>query len=185
MFDDAYSIAYGEREFESGISLTSGRFGVSSSFGFGFAKNQDISIGFDARQGSNTLAELSYFRNVSREIGNAPAFGFRVTGSSEAGQKTTSQLRLIATKAWHHYDKLHLNVDLDTSQSPGFILGYSTPLGYPRKFDQTALAEVAYLNQQLSVGAGLRKQISALSLVYFGIQIGKQKMLTLGYTIGF
>ena len=185
LFDDAYSIAYGEREFEGGFNSNSGHLGFSSSFGYGFAKNQDINIGFDASQGTSTIGEFSYFRNVSREIGGAPAFGFRVTANSTAGQKSSTTLRLIATKAWHQYDKVHLNVDFDTSQSPGFILGYSTPLGYPKRFDQSFLAEVAYEHRQASVGVGLRRQISAQSVLDFGVQAGKQTRFTLGYTIGF
>lgn len=185
LFDDAYSIAYGEREFEMGFNLASGHFGLSSSFGFGFSKNQDISVGFDATNGTSTVGEFSYFRNVSREIGDTPAFGFRVTANSAAGQRSSEILRLIATKAWHQYDKVHFNVDFDTVRSPGFILGYSTPLGYPKKFDQSVLAEVAYQQQQTSVGVGLRRQISPQSVVDFGVQAGKQTRFTIGYTIGF
>jgi hypothetical protein len=184
-FDDAYSIAFGEREFESGFNSTSGRLDFSSSFGFGFAKNQDISVGFDPSRGSSTIGEFSYFRNVTREIGDAPAFGFRVTSNSAAGQRASEQLRLIATKAWHQYDKLHVNLNLDTLQSTGFILGYSTPLGYPKKFDQSFLAEVAYQQKQASVGVGLRRQISAQSVLDFGVKAGRQARFTLGYTIGF
>ena len=185
LFDDAYSIAYGEREFEGGFNSNSGHLGFSSSFGFGFAMNQDISIGFDANQGTSTIGEFSYFRNVTREIGDSPALGFRLTDNSMPGQKASTVLRLIATKAWHQYDKVHLNVDFDTSQSPGFILGYSTPLGYPKRFDQSFLAEVAYEHRQASVGVGLRRQISAQSVLDFGVQAGKQTRFTLGYTIGF
>jgi hypothetical protein len=136
-------------------------------------------------RGSSTIGEFSYFRNVTREIGDAPAFGFRVTSNSAAGQRASEQLRLIATKAWHQYDKLHVNLNLDTLQSTGFILGYSTPLGYPKKFDQSFLAEVAYQQKQASVGVGLRRQISAQSVLDFGVKAGRQARFTLGYTIGF
>ena len=185
LFDDAYSIAYGEREFQLGFNQASNKPGISSSFGFGFAKNEEFSVGFDANRGTSSLYELSYIRNLTREIGNAPAYGFRLTCNSMPGSKSSGTARFIATKAWHQYDKLHLNLDLNTIQSPGVILGYSNPIGYPRKFDQTMLAEIAFQPKQTSVGLGLRQQISPRSVLDVGVQAGRQLRFTVGYSIGF
>ena len=185
LFDDAYSIAYGEREFQLGFNQASNNPGISSSFGFGFAKNEEFSVGFDATRGTSNLYELSYFRNLAREIGNAPAFGFRLTGNSMPGRKPSGTARFIATKAWHQYDKLHLNLDLSTNQSPGVILGYSNPIGYPRRFDQTMLAEIAFQPKQTSAGLGMRQQVSPRSVLDVGVHFGRQLRFTIGYSFSF
>ena len=57
------------------------------------------------------------------------------------------RLRGISSKTIGPYDHLHLNVNTETKDGdrsvlPGLILGYSRPLGYPRLFDRTILAEV-------------------------------------------
>ncbi len=185
LFDDAYSIAYGEREFQFGLNSSAGRPGFSSSFGYGFAKNQEISIGFDASRGSSTIGDVSYFRNVTREIGDAPAFGFRVTANGAGGQRSSTELRLIATKALHQYDKVHLNFDFESRQVPGFLVGYSAPIGYPKRFDQTFMAEVGYKQKEGIVGIGMRRQIDPRSVLDFGIESGKTLRLTAGFSIAF
>jgi hypothetical protein len=185
LFDDAYSISYGEREFQFGFKMNHQNSGAMTSLGYGFAKNQELSIGFDASHGMGTVGEVSYFRNISREIENSPAFGLRVTAMAEPGTKPSGQLRMIATKALRQYDKLHLNLDFNTDQSPGVILGYSSPLGYPRKFDQTLLSEVAFQPHETSFGIGLRRQIDARSILDLGVRAGKQVQLLAGYSIAF
>ncbi len=185
LFDDAYSIAYGEREFQTGFSLTGNHLGLNSSLGYGFAKNQEISIGFDANRGSNTIGEVSFFQNLAREINDSPAFGFRVTANGTGGQRPIGSLRLIATKALHQYDKIHLNLDFESRQEPGFLVGYSAPIGYPKSFDQTFVAEVGYRQKQAIVGIGMRRQIDPRSVLDFGIESGKTLQLTFGYTIAF
>jgi hypothetical protein len=183
LFDDAYSIAYGEREFQTGLQLASGHSGLMTSFGYGFAKNQDLSIAWDAN--TKTTYNLSYFRNLSREFEHSPALGFRISTSATKGQMASAQLRFAATKAWHQFDKVHLNFDFDTSQVPRFILGYSNPVGYPKKFDQTLLAEFAFQDHQTSIGVGVRQQIDPRSVLDIGLRIGNQTQLVVGYSLGF
>lgn len=185
LFDDAYSIAFGEREFQFGLNSSSGKLGLMSSLAYGFAKNQEFSIGFDAAQGSSNVGEFSYFRNVSREFEHAPALGFRVTANVTRGSRPSTQFRLVATKAWHQYDKVHLNLDFETNLSPGAILGYSTPLGYPKKFDQTLVSEISLRSGQASFGVGIRRQLDPRSVLDFGVRSGKQVHLTAGYSIAF
>ncbi len=185
LFDDAYSIAYGEREFQFGLDLNARRSGLMSSLSYGFAKNQELSFGFESSKGSTTVSEVSYFQNISREIENSPALGFRLTANSAPGTKPSGQLRMIATKAWHQYDKVHLNVDFDTDQSPGFILAYSSPLGYPKKFDQTLVSELGFRRNETSVGLGIRKQIDPRSILDLGVRAGKQLNVVMGYSISF
>ncbi len=185
LFDDAYSIAYGEREFQFGLDLNSRRSGLMSSLSYGFAKNQELSFGFESSKGSTTVSEVSYFQSISREIENSPALGFRLTANSARGTKPSGQLRMVATKALHQYDKVHLNVDFDTDQSPGFILAYSSPLGYPKKFDQTLVSELVFRRNERSVGLGIRKQIDARSILDLGVRGGKQVNVVMGYSISF
>lgn len=223
-FDDAYSIAYRERAVEFGLSLetfhrSSSELGFATEFKYGFAKNQDFAIGFEPRWrgtglvGDSGRVELSYFRGLRREIGNQPALGFRVDAdlpTRRSQQGAEFRFRGIATKALGQYDKVHLNLDLllPTHALPGerthtfnAIVGYSSPLGYPRRFDQTLVAELALLQGSSrgqgytgSLGVGLRQQVDARSVFDFGLAsdifAGKglqrsQLRLALGYSVGF
>lgn len=199
-FDDAYSIAYRERAIELGLMFETFRrrtsdIGLKAEFKYGFAKNQDIGIGFDPtysgedRKWHGGDIEFSYFNGFQREIGDAPALGMRVdlaVPTDGAGSGVRGRVRGIATKALGQYDKVHLNLDAGfaTDAGPderdvtfGLILGYSTPLGYPRRFDQTLVAEFALTQSGMrgegftgSVGLGLRKQMGPRSVFDIGLQ---------------
>ncbi len=199
-FDDAYSIAFGERALEMGLNLDAWRrhsplYGFKSELKVGFAKNKDIGIAFepsydtrDRRFNANNI-ELTYFHGVRREIDSQPAFGYRVDIGLPTGrdaQGIEARLRGIWTKTVQQYDKLHLNVDLGFASEPhdgersatlGATLGYSKPLGYPTRFDQTLVAEFAVQQSPLkgqgwtgTVGVGLRKQVGVRSVLDFGIE---------------
>jgi hypothetical protein len=223
-FDDAYSIAFRERAFEFGLSLDSFRrqapsYGLKSEFKYGFSKNQDIAIAFEptwsgsSRKFDPGNLELSYFHGLAREIENAPAIAYRVdlglpTGKGARG--IDMHFRGIATKSLGQYDKLHLNVDLGwmTHPSPGerrntfgAVLGYSAPLGYPRRFDQTLVGELSVKQSTTdgegyigSAGIGLRRQMSPQSVLDIGLatdlfstQGAKRSTvrLVIGFSIGF
>lgn len=223
-FDDAYSIAFRERAFEFGLSLDSFRrrapnYGLKSEFKYGFAKNQDIAIAFEPHWNGSSQEfdpgniELSYFHGIAREIDNAPGLAYRVdvglpTGIGAKGLDL--RFRGIATKNLGQYDKLHLNVDLDMASNPspgerrhtlGAVLGYSAPLGYPRRFDQTLVGEFSFKQSRVdgegyigSVGIGLRRQISPQSVFDIGIASdlfstkGAERSplrLAIGFSIGF
>jgi hypothetical protein len=196
LIEDAYSIAFGEREFQTGLSLSSfrnarPRYGYRSEFQYGFAKNQDISVAFDTPFGTGQDGyELSYFRNIQREVDDQPAFGIRLGYERQGGQNSIHGA-LALTKAWHQYDKLHFNLRLDTLQTPGFVFGYSSPLGYPKSFDKTMLAEISYQGGSTSIGIGLRKQLNAQAVLDAGLQLGvagasqSPIRLVVGYSIGF
>lgn len=223
-FDDAYSIAYRERAMEFGLSLDTFRrkaasYGFQAEYKFGFAKNQDIGIAFHpSYEGSEKRfdvgdVELSYFHGIRREIDNAPALAYRVDVGLPTGRDSRGldvRLRGIATKALGQYDKLHLNLDLglavdahedERNVTFGAILGYSTPLGYPKRFDQTLVAELALQQSALkgegytgTVGVGLRKQVGVRSVFDIGLESdlfstkGASKSplrLAIGYSIGF
>lgn len=223
-FDDAYSIAYRERAFEFGLTLDTFRrrapsYGAKAEFKYGFAKNQDIGIAFEPhyngadRELDAGNLELSYFNGLQREIGEAPALAYRVDVGLPTGLDAKGldlRFRGIATKALGQYDKLHLNLDLNmvTDSGPGerrhtlgAVLGYTSPLGYPKRFDQTLLAEFAVQQSRMlgegyvgTVGLGLRRQIDPRSVFDIGIESdifstrGATKSpfrLAIGYSIGF
>jgi len=198
--EDAYSIAFGERVFEFGFRMDTFRRAAhayigKAEFKYGFAKNQDFGIGFEPAYLSGNRSfdagnvELSYFNGIRREIGNAPALGYRVDVELPTGRDAEGvefHLRGIATKALRQYDKVHLNLDLraSTNREPGernltwgAVFGYSTPVGYPRRFDQTFLAEFGFEQSPMrgggytgSIGIGLRQQVSERSVFDLGLQ---------------
>ncbi len=223
-FDDAYSIAYGSLEFQNGLRFDKFQrarpvYFLRSELQYGFAKNKDISLGFepfyDATDGKARLnfAEFSYFEGLRREIGGVPALGYRIdvglpVNGTRRGVET--RLRGVLTKTLHQYDKIHLNVDVSYSSSPadgersttfGAILGYSSPIGYPRHFNTTMLAEFGVEQSRLNaggvsgwVGIGMRKQVSTTAVLDFGLQsdvftakgvVCSPLRLTLGYSFNF
>lgn len=223
-FDDAYSIAFGERAFEFGFGSSflrrkSNLWDAKAEFKYGFAKNRDIGIAFEPRYGGGDdrfdvgNVELSYFEHLQREIDNSPALGYKVdlalpTGRGAEGVK--GRFRGIVTKTVNQFDKVHLNLDVNVNGSRnsterdvsfGAIVGYSKPLGYPTKFDQTLVAEFALQQSDVrsegwtgSVGLGLRKQVGVRSVFDIGIQSdifsdrGGPKVplrFVVGYSIGF
>lgn len=223
-FDDAASIAYRERALEFGLSLDTFRrraanYGFKAEYKVGFAKNQDIGITFDpSYEGSERRlnagnVEIAYFNGFRREIGNSPALAYRIELGLPTGrgsQGVDAKFRAIATRTLRQYDKVHLNLDANVATNPGpgernvafgVILGYTNPLGYPRKFDQTMVAEFALLQSKSrsegfvgSVGLGLRRQLSPQSVLDFGISSdlfstrGAERSplrFVVGYSIGF
>lgn len=223
-FDDAYSIAYRSLEFQNGFRLDTfnrGRpvYNFRSELQYGFAKNKDFSIGlepsYSAADGKTRLSvgEFSYFEGLRREIGNAPALGYRVdVGLPLDGTRrgVETRFRGVLTKSLHQYDKIHLNLDVNYATAPdagersttvGGILGYSSPVGYPRHFNTTFLAEFGVEQSKLDaggvngwIGIGMRKQVSTTAVFDFGLQSdifsakGNSRSpvrLTLGYSFNF
>lgn len=223
-FDDAFSIAFRERALEFGLSLDTFRrkaanYGFKAEYKVGFAKNQDIGITFDpSYDGSERRfdagnIEIAFFNGFRREINDAPALAYRIelglpTGRGARG--IDAKFRAIATRSLRQYDKVHLNLDANVATNPGpgernvalgVILGYTNPLGYPRKFDQTMVAELALQQSRRkgegyvgSVGIGLRRQISPQSVFDIGIASdlfstkGAERSplrLAIGFSIGF
>lgn len=189
-FDDAYSIAFGERSLEFGMSMASLRrrapfYGFVSEFKYGFAKNQDIGIGFDSL---TSEFDMSYFHGVRREMGNGPALAYRADAGVAKGQ-VEGRLRGILTQRLHQYDKVHLNLDVffqDRRIEFGGVIGYSMPLGYPRRFDRTLVAEIALIGGRGSVGLGLRHQLDARSVFDVGLHADRSSArLVLGFSVVF
>jgi hypothetical protein len=223
-FDDAYSIAFRERAFEFGLSVDTFKrreptSGAKTELKYGFAKNQDIAVAFEPsyssseRQGDIGNIEIGYFHGLRREIDDSPALAYRVDVGLPTGRDSKGldlRLRGIATKALGQYDKLHLNLDVHVSTGPdqnerrssfAAILGYSSPLGYPRSFDKTVVAEFALIQGKNrgegytgSFGIGLRHQIDPRSVFDMGVTtdlfaargaVRSPLRLAFGYSVGF
>jgi hypothetical protein len=224
-FDDAESIAEGEQSVEVGASalVTEGRSvggSLDVEYLYGFARNTHLIIGIDPEIGGRVDSpetdfdignlSLSLFHNFNREYNNTPAFAIRADTAFPTGndsQGVNFRVRGIASKTLRQYDRLHINLDLEIKTSPdeeertvipGLILGYSTPVGYPRRFDRTFVAETGVrLNENtdngvnLLAGIGLRQQVSNRSVFDLGLEGDiatedrSQVKLTVGYSIGF
>lgn len=184
-----------------GVSPNQGPAGlaISTEFIYGFALNSHLSVDIDAAAGGRTeLSErnfqfdnlsLGFFHNFNREYGNVPAFSLRADATlpTEKGAKGVEvHLRGIASKALIQYDRIHLNLDgvvVSTPLNgerhfrPGIILGYTKPIGYPRSFIRTGVAEVSLQTPEqkgtgpvLSLGIGLRQQVTIRSVFDIGIR---------------
>ncbi|HVK03553.1 MAG TPA: hypothetical protein VM490_08765 [Armatimonadaceae bacterium] len=205
-FEDADSIAFRERAFEFGIAPTWPRgsdfgLGLSAEYLWGFALNSHVSLDFDpslgGRAGSDdTRADLGrvgvgVFHNFNRETLGTPSFAVRADAYLPTGRGTRGvdfRLRGIMSRTIRGNERLHVNLDGEfrtdpeeggRSFVPAVAVGYSRPIGYPRRFDRTALAEVTWRGGEggeggsggvLSVGAGLRQQVTVRSVFDVGIQ---------------
>lgn len=203
-FDDAESIALHERALELGFRLGFPRhraagLGGELEFLYGFALNSHLHLGIGPSVGGRAnssdtsfdIGDVSVgaFHSFNREHDNTPAFALRgdvflPTGRGSHG--TDFRLRGIMSKTVRQYDRLHVNLDVNVtanagrgerSFNPGVVLGYTKPLGYPRRFTRTGLAEVAVQagpetgkGPIVSIGAGLRQQVTVRSVLDLGVQ---------------
>jgi hypothetical protein len=227
-FEDAEAVAYRELAVEAGlgaVSPFSRKPGLTFSAEalYGFALNTHLGLDVDTATGGRAASAekgfeieavgVNVLHNFNREYGRVPAFSLRgdVSLPIEEGRDGLEiRLRGIASRALVQYDRLHLNLDgvLATSPEagerrfrPGLILGYSKPLGYPRRFHTTGVAELAILTSERkgagavgSLGLGLRRQVTVRSVVDVGIRSDAlassraphdSLIVTAGYSIGF
>lgn len=203
-FDDADPIAYQERALEFGFSLNAPRgagrgAGGELEYLYGFALNSHYVIGFDPTVGGRAGSDdtrfdvgdlaVGAFYNFNRETLTSPALAVRGDAYLPTGRDSRGvgfRLRGILTKTARQYDRFHLNVDANFRTSAGdeerkfrsgVTLGYSVPVGYPTRFNQTALAEVSWQQSEekgkggvVSMGAGLRRQVTVRSVLDVGVQ---------------
>ena len=227
-FDDAETIAFREFSGEVGPALVfpdgkSAGIELEAEFLYGIALNTHVGAGIEAAAGDRADSEETSFavetmainvlRNFNREYGNVPAFSIRGDAAfAPDGSRKGAELRVrgIASRALVQYDRLHLNVDVivvtspedgERSVRPGAVLGYTRPLGYPRRFDRTGLLEVAVhasstedAGAVASLGAGVRQQITVRSVVDVGVRAdiaASQRephddlTIVAGYSLGF
>lgn len=202
-FEDAEPIATGAYSLEFGLSANLSRrraLGLQAPFEFvwGAASDTQIDIGTSGFFGSRsersaTRFELeglnvAFMRSFRREIRNAPALALKaeIMAPTRRGDTATYRLTGIATTRARQYDRLHLNVDLELAPNAssganrmrvGAVIGYTNPIGYPRRFDTTGLAEVVVRQPVESggslitaIGIGLRCQLNPRSVLDFGLQ---------------
>lgn len=202
-FDDAEPVAFRTMALEYGLGANFARNrrpGLDGTFEFIYGLNLNGQLEFglspviggraDSRNtfGAIEAYDVAYLHSFRQEIRNMPAIAMKVEASfpGTAGDKPNYRLRGIATKTVGSYDRIHLNLDADfqpdapagTRKSRlGGVIGYTRPIGYPREFNTTALAEIAFLpgvqdgqGTTVSLGFGVRRQISPRSVLDFGIQ---------------
>lgn len=199
-FEDAEPIAYRTLAFEYGLGLNAPRhraLGLDGTFEFIYGSNLNgqLEIGFspllggraDSRDTFGVVGDydLAYLYSFRQEIGNTPALALKAEASFPGigGERATYRLRGIATKTVGAYGRLHLNLDADFAPDGderrvrlGGVLGFTHPLGYPRQFDTTGLAEIALVpgvrpgeGYGVSFGLGVRRQISPRAVLDLGL----------------
>ena len=227
-FDDAEAVAYHELSFETGGTLviphkkSAGAEGAMEAL-YGFAPNTHASVDWDPTGGGRSGSEEKRFdvgdvgigvlHNFNRQIKNIPAFAVRgdvFLPTGRARQGTDGRVRAIMSKTLTQYDRVHLNLESTFRSSPeagerdvlpAAILGYSKPIGYPRVFTRTGMAEIGVRQADrigegpiMSVGIGLRQQLTVRSVMDVGVQsdvIGGRSAarddvrIIAGYSIGF
>lgn len=203
-FDDAEAVAYHERAVETGISVQSPHeepvgYGLAAEFLYGFALNAHLNIDLDPTWGGRAGSEETRFDpgnvsvgglyNFNREYGNVPAFALRGDVAFPTGREAkgiNTRVRAISSKTMFQYSRVHLNLDGtfigspddgERSFLPGAVLGISEPLGYPRQFNTTGLAELGVRSGEqkgtdpiILVGLGLRRQVTVRSVIDVGVQ---------------
>lgn len=196
-FDDAESIGFRERAFELGFAPTwarGSRFrtGFSAEYLNGFALNSFYSVDFDGDNTGLGRTGLGVFHNFRRETLASPGLAVRFdtflpTGrDAESSRGVDFRARGILSRTLKGNERLHVNLDAVYRTSPGtgnrsFVpsatVGYTKPVGYPKRFDRTALAEVSFRPDEttgrgsvVSVGVGLRQQVTPRSVADLGLQ---------------
>lgn len=207
-FDDAKTLAYGERaiEFGTGWNLREGRrphLSLMTEFKYGIAMNAEIGVGLATHE---DYAHISYLRQLRRETDAGPAQAFKIElafpGTAE-GSGVQMHLRWIASRMVGAYDTIHLNLDMEvdsihrsgeSNMRFGATLGYQRPLGAPTQFHRTLVGEIGLEPLPRSgwtpvYGVGMRELISPREVVDFGIQArnirGFGATITAGYSLSF
>lgn len=204
--EDAESIAFRERDFEFGMAPTfpyrpsraAMGLGMSAEYLYGFALNTHLSVDFDPSLGARSLSGdrrfdpgnigVGVFRTLNRETLARPALAVRTdlylpTARGERG--VGLRLRGILSRTFRQYSRVHVNADVvvrthtgvgERSFLPALTVGVSRPMGYPTRFDRTAVAEIGARASEergkgaiFSAGIGLRQQMTVRTVLDIGI----------------
>jgi hypothetical protein len=219
-FEDAEPIATGGFAYELGLNVNFLRnrrvgFQIPLEFIWGGARNTQFEIGtmaaFGNRANSNRTGfdfdayEVGVLHSLNRELPGTPAFAlkFEMEAEKEGVFKAHYRVTGIATKTLGQYDRLHLNAGVefvpsaaagDNKTRVGAVLGFTKPLGYPRHFDTTGLAEISLKQGErrgdgavTGVGLGVRRQISPRSVLDIGLQseLSGRNRVPLRFIVGY
>jgi len=202
--EDAEPIAFREQELDLGLDLGWPRRGPSGGlfdleYLYGIAPNTHVELGgrFAAggvgerrdRRFEFAEASLGAFHQFQRETERSPAFALRgdlFFPTARGAKGLAFRLRAIASRTVGRQGRVHANLDLNAAPGaaadarnfhPTLTLGYSRPLGYPRSFTRTLVADLAVRAGEargggplLSPGIGIRRQISRQTVLDYGIQ---------------
>lgn len=198
-FDDAEAVSLGSFALELGVNTSLNRnqrfgFEIPAELIYGIFLDTQLEIGVAPRFGRAfqeeglDAFEIGLLHSFRREVRNMPALALKVEAEvpARAGDTASYRLRGIISKTAQQYDRWHLNLDVDWKPGApanenktrlGAVLGYSKPLGYPRHFDTTGVAEIALRQSEfkgqgpvLSLGLGIRRQMTPQSVFDIGIQ---------------
>jgi hypothetical protein len=198
--EDAYPIAYGEVSAEAGARLSlhresPDRFSFPVEVLYGAYWNLHLGLGstpateprtIDEPEKSGDLRAVALY-NFNQETLRLPALAAKLgldfpTGVRSRGVDT--ELKGIITRSFGQ-TRAHLNVGYEyVGHARGgertgryeVVLGAQYPLGYPRRFDTTLLADVFTAQSARSGGAnptgievGIRRQVAPLTVIDAGV----------------
>jgi hypothetical protein len=169
-FDDAESIAFRERAFETGIALAApsrgGGLGArfAAEYLYGFRVNRHYSIDFDPSVGARAEGGgqgfdpgnvgVGFFNNFNRETLTKPAYALRADAYLPTGRGAKGlglRVRGILSRTFNQYSRFHINADANVKTNaesgerafvPAVTLGVTRPIGYPTSFNRTMAAEL-------------------------------------------
>ncbi len=198
--EDAYPIAYGEIAIEAGARVqhnrkATDRFSFPLEVLYGAYWNLQVGLGstlatqprtIDESEKSGDLRTFALY-NFNQETLVLPAFAAKVSVDFPSGirsQGIDTALKGIVTRSFGQ-SRGHLNVGYEFVGSAGggerngryeVVLGAQYPLGYPRSFDTTLVADF-FTEQSVHSGEsnptgfeiGLRRQIAPLTVIDIGV----------------
>lgn len=204
-FDDAESIAFRERAFEFGLSpylpyrtRTPG-VGLAAEFLYGIRVNTQVSLDFDSSFGGRAGSDdrradfgdvgVGFLHNLNRETLTKPAFALRTDAYLPTGRGSQGigvRVRGIMSRTFNQYSRVHVNLDGnfqtkarddERNFAPALIVGVTRPIGYPTRFNRTALGEIGIRQGAgkndgaiFSAGVGIRQQVTVRSVFDVGLQ---------------
>jgi hypothetical protein len=221
--EDAYPIAYREVSAETGVRFAQNRqspdrFAFPVEILYGAYWNLHLGLGstpatqphtIDEAEKSGDLRAFALY-NFNQETMRLPAFAAKLSVDFPTGVRSRgvdAELKGIMTRSFGQM-RTHLNVGYEfvghaSNGGRGgryaIVLGAQYPLGYPRHFDTTLLADV-FTQQAVHAGdrnpsgieVGIRQQIAPLTVVDFGVGtefVGPADrtpfFATLGVSVGF
>ena len=213
--DDAYAIATGEIEIETGLGVAVGRRGAARGafpleILYGALPNLQLGLGSTLMTDTPGNLRLGALYNVNQETLTVPAFGLRLEAGLPTGvgaESATVKAKAIVTRSIGRLG-LHLNAGYEAVTSPRrdersgqyeLVLGAGYPLGAPHFTRATIVGDVfteqgMHRGEENTIGfeLGLRYQMSSRWVWDVGMAtevVGPRDRnvfsLTTGFSFGF